>query len=263
MPTLDVTRRDIWLNKPRVAHRWYFHGAHKVHIRRIRLIAKLIYSGRSERADGICFPRGARPVLCIFIVSRAVPARIFAVRCAFLAFRCSTMQFVETDTIRTIYLPSIVTQASLSLARTNARPSARKTENGNGIRAVHRRHAVSVMYRAEKARYSQFIFSFSHATINRSHSRLWNTAVKRMFRMSRIIHTCIFDVITKSFIYFFFLFTRINEYFCMKRNWRSGTSIVTSLFNAICINLTCEMCVKPDKNKVNLLLRCSLFHYFE
>lgn len=40
---------------------------------------------------------------------------VFAGCCTFLTSQCSTMQFVETDTIQTIYLPSIVTQASLSL----------------------------------------------------------------------------------------------------------------------------------------------------
>jgi len=50
------------------------------------------------------------------IVSYARCPHVFTVRCTFLTSGYSTMQFVETDTIQTIYLPSIVIQASLSLA---------------------------------------------------------------------------------------------------------------------------------------------------
>lgn len=120
VPTLDVTRRDIWLNKPRcVAHRRYFHSAHKVHTRCIqkRLIANLIYSGQSKRADRIFLPRSGVRSLSLYFHCFARGARtVLHIRCTFLAFGCSTMQSVETDTIQTIYLPSIVTQASLSLA---------------------------------------------------------------------------------------------------------------------------------------------------
>lgn len=113
--------------------------------------------------------------LCIFIVSHAVPAR----------FCCSLYLFglwMLDDAIRWNRYDSdnlfakhcnpnlIVSRARCLFAYTNARPLAKKRRNENGIRVVHWRHVVSVMYHAEKARYSQFIFRFSHATINRSRS---------------------------------------------------------------------------------------------
>lgn len=64
---------------------------------------------------------------------------------------CSTMQFVETDTIHTIYLPSIVTQTSLSPARTALRTYKRSPSERGWKR--YGRHVVSVVYRAEKTRY--------------------------------------------------------------------------------------------------------------
>jgi len=87
--------------------------------------------------------------------------------------------------------PSLIVSRARCLLRVQTLAHWGERERmGNGVRVVHWRHAVSVMYRAEKARYSQFIFRFSHATINRSHSRLrniqWNECVSHVAHNPRM-----------------------------------------------------------------------------
>lgn len=164
VPTLDVTRRDIWLNKPRgIAHRRYFHSAHKVHTRCIqkRLVAKLIYSGRSERADVTFFPQGAQSVfvfslLCPHVFTRSL--YLFGLWTLDDAIRWNRY---DSDNLFAKHCnPSLIVSCArcLSRAQTLDRPSGgekeREREWKRYIRVVHWRHAVSVMYRAEKAQYS-------------------------------------------------------------------------------------------------------------